>query len=86
MQFEWVKMQEDGRILLPAEIRKSIKASPGDKLCISVDDHGNVKLQSRINALREAQSYFAQFKNDGKSVVEEFIIEKGEEARRELAE
>lgn len=86
MQFEWVKMQEDGRILIPAEIRKSIKANPGDKLCLSVDEQGNVKLQSKINALKEVQQYFGQFKIEGESVVEEFLKEKREETRRELEE
>ncbi|MCW3110142.1 MAG: hypothetical protein JWQ09_4648 [Segetibacter sp.] len=59
-------------------IRKSIHANPGEELCLSVNDDGKVKLQSRLNALKEAQAYFAQFQKDGESVVEEFLREKRE--------
>lgn len=86
MQHEWVKMQEDGRILIPAEIRKSVNLSPGDRLYISIDDDGNLKLQSKLTALKEAQHYFSQFKKGNESVVEEFLQERREAARKEREE
>ncbi len=83
---EWIRMQEDGRILIPAEIRKQMNAMPGEKVLLVIDEFGNLKLQSRINALKEAQKYFVQFKKDGESIVDEFLNEKGAEALKEMEE
>ena len=78
-------MQVDGsgRVLLPAKIRKQLKLQPGSKLVGQVNQEKLV-LQTRAQALRDAQAYFSQFRpKNGKLLSEELIEDRRREARRE---
>lgn len=85
MTQEWVKIQEDGRILIPAEIRKEIKVKPGEKLLLSTDD-GELKILSKMSALEQARSFFAHYIKDGSGLIDELIDERRKEAAKEMEE
>lgn len=77
-----VTLDGSGRVLLPAKIRKQLKLQRGSKLVGHVNDEQLV-LQTRLQALRNAQAYFSQFRKKGELWSEELIRERREEARRE---
>lgn len=77
-----VKIDSMGRILLPVEIRSSLNIQKGDELLLSVAEDG-LRLCTMMQAVREAQTYFQQFKKPGESVVDEFLRGRREEAERE---
>jgi AbrB family looped-hinge helix DNA binding protein len=78
-----VEVDASGRVLLPAKIRKQLKLQRGSKLVGHVNQEKLV-LQTRTQALRDAQAYFSQFRKPGVLWSEELIKERRKEARREL--
>ena len=73
-----------GRILLPAKVRKQLKLKKGSELVAHVNEEQLV-LQTRSQALREVQEFFAQFRpKSGKLHSDELIEDRRREARREL--
>jgi bifunctional DNA-binding transcriptional regulator/antitoxin component of YhaV-PrlF toxin-antitoxin module len=77
-----VKLDGSGRILLPAKIRKQLKLQQGSTLVGQVKKD-QLLLQTRMQALREVQAYFSQFRRKGKLLSEELIEDRRREARRE---
>jgi AbrB family looped-hinge helix DNA binding protein len=78
-----VTVDGSGRVLLPAKIRKQLKLERGSQLIAHVEKEQLV-LRSRLQALREAQAYFSQFRKKGVLWSEELIKDRRREARREL--
>ena len=76
------RMTKEGRVLIPAALRKSLGLSPDDTLSVYELD-GEIRIVSRVQALRQMQKRLAKYKRPGESVVDEFIREKREEAARE---
>ncbi len=72
-----------GRVLIPAAVRKRLSLEPGTELCLR-EEKGKLVLQSRQQALREAQAIVRSFVPKGVSLVDELIAERREAARREL--
>ncbi len=78
-----VTVDGSGRILIPAKIRKQLKLKQGSDLIARVNEEQLV-LQTRAQALREAQAYFSKLRPAGTLWSEELIKERRQEARREL--
>jgi bifunctional DNA-binding transcriptional regulator/antitoxin component of YhaV-PrlF toxin-antitoxin module len=78
-----VAVDGSGRILLPAKLRKQLKLKKGTELIARVNEEQLV-LQTRLQALRDAQAYFSKFRPAGRLWSEELIKERRKEARREL--
>lgn len=76
------RMTKEGRVLIPADLRKSLGLNPDDPLSVYEMD-GEIRIVSRVQALRQMQKRLAKYKKPGQSVVDEFIREKREEAARE---
>jgi AbrB family looped-hinge helix DNA binding protein len=76
------RMSKEGRVLIPADLRKSLGLKPDDALNVYAVD-GEIRIISRMQAIRRAQAMAAKYKIPGQSVVDEFIREKREEAARE---
>jgi AbrB family looped-hinge helix DNA binding protein len=74
-----------GRVVLPAALRERLGLKEGDKLVLTVQPDGSVKLLSRREAVRRARGLFAHVA-PGESLVDELIAERREEARRESEE
>jgi AbrB family looped-hinge helix DNA binding protein len=82
MSTETVVLGESGRIVLPAEIRKEFGLKPGDRLTISTES-GSIRIQNMDMALKEVRESIIAKRGSLSGILDEFIAEKHEEARRE---
>ena len=85
MTIEHVKLNADGRFVLPARLRQSIGVKPGDTLVIE-SDGDSLLVRSLDQVIREVQDSFAPYRVPGVSVVDELIAERRAEAAKEEAE
>ncbi len=76
------RMSKEGRVLIPAELRRSLGLRPDEPLQIYAVD-GELRIVSRLQGIRRAQAIAAPYKRPGHSVVDEFIAEKRIEATGE---
>ena len=78
-----VTVRARGRLVLPAALRERLGIGEGDKLVLTVQPDGCVKLVSVRDAVRRARGLFAHVAPPGVSLVDELIAERREEARWE---
>jgi AbrB family looped-hinge helix DNA binding protein len=73
-----------GRLVLPSKLRQRLDLHPGDRLVIVVDDEGGFRV---ISAREVAQRVRGMYRDltPGRSLADELIAERREEARREDA-
>src|SRR5687768_1570516 len=76
---------EDGRIVIPAKVRRHLNLKPGDTL-VAESDGQSLLLRSYDQVLQATQEFFRQFVPPGTSAVEELIAERRAEAAREDGE
>ena len=76
-----VTVGPQGRLVIPAEIRRELGISPGDVLLAVVEDERLV-LEKREAVLRRLRRRFAHVE-PGVSLADELIAERRSEARRE---
>lgn len=74
-----MRLGQQGRVVLPAEVRKVLGVQPGDMIVAWIE-HGRVVLRSRDEVEREL---WAMFDGIPESLVDELIEERRAEARRE---
>ena len=79
------RINDNGRIVIPAEIRKSMGLNPGDVVVMSLED-GVLRIESQLARSRRIQAEFAPFANPASLASDELIAERREEARREMEE
>jgi AbrB family looped-hinge helix DNA binding protein len=79
------KINENGRILIPSAIRDQMALKAGDSVVLTLEN-GVLRVESYLAVVRKIQEDFAPFRKPGVSVVDEFLAEKREEARREMEE
>ncbi len=75
------KIGANGRLVIPAGVRKALGLAPGDEVLLRLED-GEVRIISRQAALRRARARVAKYAKDGRSWTDELI----EERRRWAAE
>jgi AbrB family looped-hinge helix DNA binding protein len=75
-------MDENGRILIPAEQRRALGLRPGDRVAIQVKD-GEALIFSQDQGIRKAQELVRKYVPEGVSLVDELIAERRAEAERE---
>lgn len=80
---EVVTVDANGRILVPAAVRRSLGLAPGSQLLLSVTD-GRLLLEKREDAWRRAQGLFDGNRPSG-SVVEELLAERRADGRLETS-
>ncbi len=76
------KVAEGGRIVIPAEYRKTLGIEIGDNVVLQLED-GEVRLFTIDEAIRRAQEIVRQYVPEGRSLVDELIAERRAEAARE---
>ena len=76
------RINQQGRIVIPAECRAAAGIKPGDELLIEAVGEGELHLRTKEQALREAQQIVARY-SAGRDLVAELIAERREEAARE---
>jgi AbrB family looped-hinge helix DNA binding protein len=81
-QIYHLKVDNSGRIVLPAEARSRNHISEGDTVVVIEDDQGlHVKTRDRIKA--EAQAYFAKLAPPGVLLSEELLNDRRAEIERD---
>jgi len=79
------KINQNGRIVIPAAIRKQMGVKTGDSVLMEVED-GVLRMESYLARIRRIQREIAQFAKPGILASDELIAERREEARREEEE
>jgi AbrB family looped-hinge helix DNA binding protein len=77
-----LKVEQSGRILLPAEVRKRLGLLPGAEVVVHVDDEAITVAGSREAVLRQIQEELRPFRT-GRKVVDELLAERRAEAKAE---
>ncbi len=81
MTIHQTRMSKEGRVLIPAAVRQELGFSENEPLSIYVQD-GEVRIVSRIHAVRQMQQRMAKYKKPGESVVDELLRDRRAEAKR----
>lgn len=81
MTIHQTRMSKEGRVLIPAAVREELGFNVNEPLSIYVQD-GEVRIVSRVSAVRQMQQRMAKYKKPGESVVDDLLRERREEAKR----
>ncbi len=79
---ERVAVGAGGRIVIPASYRQALNLNEGDEIILQLAD-GELRLLTGREALRRAQGLVRRYVPAGRSLAEELIEERRQEARRE---
>jgi AbrB family looped-hinge helix DNA binding protein len=74
-----------GRLVLPSKLRQRLGLHPGDRLVITVDEEGGFRVISAREVARRTWGLYRDLA-PGRSLADELIAERREEARREDAQ
>jgi len=78
-----VPMQENGRVILPSDLRKLLGLAKGDKVLIETEGETVTITTARLRRKR-AQEIAARYAQSGRKVVDDYLSEKREEAAKEI--
>jgi AbrB family looped-hinge helix DNA binding protein len=73
------KLTEGGRIVIPADIRKSLQINIGDEVVLLLEED-SLLIVSKQTALRRAQELVSRYASN-RELASELIIERTQEAR-----
>jgi AbrB family looped-hinge helix DNA binding protein len=76
------KITDGGRVVIPAEHRRALGLEVGDEIIIRVMD-GELRILTRAEAVRRAQSLVRRKVKKGRSLVDELTTERRTEAANE---
>jgi len=77
------RINQQGRIVIPAECRAAAGLRPGDELLVETVGKGELRLRTKEQAIKEAQAIVARYVPKGRDLVQELIDERRAEAARE---
>lgn len=78
-----IRISEDGRVVIPAEMRRRLGLVPGEPMTLTVEGQ-EIRLITRRARIKAAQASVARYIPKGVDLVAELIAERRAEARREL--
>ena len=76
-----VRVGPQGRIVIPAHIRRALSIGLGEELLVRIED-GRLVLETRARVLERVQSWFSHVPPEV-NLVDELIAERREEVRKE---
>lgn len=77
-----VNLEDTGELIIPESLRKQLKLQPGDRLTLTLEIHGSLRLVSLGQQVQKFQGIFKDFA-PGASLADELIRERREEGRRD---
>jgi bifunctional DNA-binding transcriptional regulator/antitoxin component of YhaV-PrlF toxin-antitoxin module len=77
-----IVLGEDGLLVLPTALCKRLDLRPGDRLILTVDGEGGFRVVSAREVARRCRGMYRDVA-PGRSLADELIAERREEARRE---
>lgn len=78
-----IRMDEQGRVLLPSFWRKKQQVKPATELCVTVNEEGGLVIETREQGLRRARKLVRQYIPEGAGLADEIIADHRMEAARE---
>lgn len=76
------RINENGRVVIPAELRKALDIKAGDELVFRIEDD-ELRVTSLRQAIRRAQRLVRKYVPEGVSLSDELIRDRRAEAERE---
>ena len=78
-----LKVNENGRLVIPAEFRRALGICAGDEVILTWKDD-EIRITTMKKRIERAQRHVRQYVKPGVSLVDELIAERREAAKREL--
>ncbi|MEK7849028.1 MAG: AbrB/MazE/SpoVT family DNA-binding domain-containing protein [Chloroflexota bacterium] len=75
------RMGAGGRVVIPAGYRRTLGLKPGDEVMLLLEE-GEVRLLTPQRAVQRAQALVRRYIPEGRSLVEELLQQRREEAAR----
>ena len=82
MQHAKARVDDHGRIVIPAEFRHALDIKEGDSLTVEFDEH-ELRLFTFQQGIRRAQAIVAKYVPPGVSLADELIADRRAEAEAE---
>lgn len=76
------RINDDGRILIPAAMRKALGLRAGGAVVLRADESG-IHLTTTQRALHDAQQQLRRYVREGTPLVEDLLAERRREGKRE---
>jgi AbrB family looped-hinge helix DNA binding protein len=77
-----VRVNENGRVVIPASFRKALGIETGDEVVLRIEDE-ELRITTLKHRIRQAQKLVRKHIKPGRSLVNELIAERREAARNE---
>jgi AbrB family looped-hinge helix DNA binding protein len=77
-----LRVNENGRVVIPAPFRKALGISPGDEVVLRLEDD-ELRITTMKLRMERARRSVRKYVKPGTSLVDELIAERREAARRE---
>jgi AbrB family looped-hinge helix DNA binding protein len=77
-----LKVNENGRVVIPASFRKALGINPGDEVILSMADD-ELRITTMKRRIERAQRLVRKYVKAGTSLVDELIAERREAAKHE---
>ncbi len=77
-----LRVNENGRVVIPAFFRKALGINPGDEVILSLEED-ELRITTMKRRIERAQRRAQQYVKPGVSLVDELIAERREAAKRE---
>ena len=76
------RINQNGRIVIPAPFRNALGVSAGDEVVLRIEDN-ELRITTLKHRLERAQRRIRRYVKPGRSLVDELLAERREAARRE---
>jgi AbrB family looped-hinge helix DNA binding protein len=77
-----MRVNENGRVVIPASFRKALGIKAGDEVVLRIEDN-ELRIITLKRHLERAQRLIRKHVKEGRSLVDELIAERRESARNE---
>ena len=77
-----IRINENGRVVIPASVRTALGIQPGDELVMRVEED-EIRITTLKQRIERAQNHVRKFAKPGASLVDELIAMRREAANRE---
>ena len=77
-----IRVNENGRVVIPAAFRKALGIKPGDELTLRIEDD-ELRIATMRGRIKRAQRWIRRYVKPGVSLVDKLIAERREASRNE---